>query len=502
MPVDPIPATLSQSNEPLSDPQALHVQQILDDTLTTLSDIEEEISTTLLSLLKLESDRRARSKYAATLKGVLSPMRRIPSEILAEIFLHCRNNSLEAPTYSVADSRQAPIVLGHVSSRWRQVAHNSPRLWDQFHIQWERGFFSRSQSVTLLHQILARSRILPLYVELEMRGSVLPNGYAAGDVLDMLFQQAHRLTDVRLNLAAMQLPPRLFTKRTLPILSLVDIVGDQELDIPHVLTLFSDAPQLRTVYLTADSTSTHSLISAFPWSQLTHLVLDLPIGLHQARDILMQCEMMKDCVLRDLVESDDLGPSHHSDYGRLHLHSFVFSIEEGSPPETFFHVFSFPNLQNLEVRADDLPPNMLPNLYDRSRFRLTRLELDLISLRPEHLIQSLRLLPGLRVLGLSNCLEDALLKVFIYDPEEPLPLFSLQQLQSLTVAGNNWGLSGACLLDMVDSVCAYPGRQNAAFPALTVLRLFLLGSRFDEEVEARLAAACATGRVLDTRARD
>ncbi|KAJ7474197.1 hypothetical protein FB451DRAFT_1035199, partial [Mycena latifolia] len=128
--MDPILATLVQSNEPLTEPQALHVQQILDDTLTALWDVEKEISTVLLSLVKLEKERRIRNEYAATLKGVLSPIRRIPSEILAEIFLMCRDDALSALPYSVADPRQAPMLLGHVSSRWRQVSHSSPRLWD------------------------------------------------------------------------------------------------------------------------------------------------------------------------------------------------------------------------------------------------------------------------------------------------------------------------------------------------------------------------------------
>ncbi|KAJ7474150.1 hypothetical protein FB451DRAFT_1466697, partial [Mycena latifolia] len=128
--MDSVLAALVQSNEPVSEPQALHVRRIIDDTLTSLFELEEEISRVLLSLLKLENERRLRSEYAATLKGVLSPIRRIPSEILAEIFLVCRDDALDAFQYSVADPRRAPMLLGHVSSRWRQVSRSSPRLWD------------------------------------------------------------------------------------------------------------------------------------------------------------------------------------------------------------------------------------------------------------------------------------------------------------------------------------------------------------------------------------
>ncbi|KAJ7474142.1 hypothetical protein FB451DRAFT_992314, partial [Mycena latifolia] len=95
------------------------------ETLTSLSSLEEEIPRVFLSLLKLEKERRIRSEYAATLKGVLSPIRRIPSELLAENFLLCCDG-----TFSSADPRYVPTLLGHVSSRWRHFSRGSPRLWD------------------------------------------------------------------------------------------------------------------------------------------------------------------------------------------------------------------------------------------------------------------------------------------------------------------------------------------------------------------------------------
>ncbi|KAJ7442120.1 hypothetical protein FB451DRAFT_1414287 [Mycena latifolia] len=131
--MDPILTALLQSNEPLDASQARHVRATLDATLTSLEDLEGQISKTLRYLVKLENQRSRRSQYADTLKGALSPIRRIPSEILVEIFLACRNNSLTAFNYSVTDPREAPMLMGHVSSRWRQACHGAPRLWDHPH---------------------------------------------------------------------------------------------------------------------------------------------------------------------------------------------------------------------------------------------------------------------------------------------------------------------------------------------------------------------------------
>ncbi|KAJ7474191.1 hypothetical protein FB451DRAFT_1398187 [Mycena latifolia] len=198
----------SSNNEPLSEPQALHIQQILDDTLTALGVAEKEMSTVLLSLLRLKNEWRRRSEYAATLKGVLSPIRRVPHEILAEILLMCRDDALDAFSYSVADPRQAPILLGHVSSRWRQFSHSTP----------------------------------PRQSRLQMRGSVVRTGLADEDVLDLLFQQHHRLKDVRLDFMSIDLSLRTFNQRPLPILSSIQIVADEDIDITHLLTSFTDVP--------------------------------------------------------------------------------------------------------------------------------------------------------------------------------------------------------------------------------------------------------------------
>ncbi|KAJ7453451.1 hypothetical protein FB451DRAFT_1519776 [Mycena latifolia] len=163
--MDPILTALLQSNEPLDDSQARHVRATLDATMTVLADLEGQISTTLLSLVKLKNERSRQSQYADILKGTLSPIRRIPSEILVEIFLMCRDNSLTASNYSITDPREAPMLMGHVSSRWRQVCHGAPRLWDHFHLSSMPGSMDRTASQ--FRPILTRSGILPLHVQFE-----------------------------------------------------------------------------------------------------------------------------------------------------------------------------------------------------------------------------------------------------------------------------------------------------------------------------------------------
>lgn len=68
----------------------------------------------------------------AILSGVISHIRHIPSEILAEIFKFCAAEQRVSliSNYSIDNPRLFPVVLTHVCSRWRDVAINTPRLWD------------------------------------------------------------------------------------------------------------------------------------------------------------------------------------------------------------------------------------------------------------------------------------------------------------------------------------------------------------------------------------
>ncbi|KAJ7447286.1 hypothetical protein B0H11DRAFT_1696955, partial [Mycena galericulata] len=74
--------------------------------------------------------QRKASATALIRDRVKSPVRRIPSEILAEIFKFCVKDSLLlGRDYSIDNPRVAPLVLSHVCSLWRAIAIKTPRLW-------------------------------------------------------------------------------------------------------------------------------------------------------------------------------------------------------------------------------------------------------------------------------------------------------------------------------------------------------------------------------------
>ncbi|KII91813.1 hypothetical protein PLICRDRAFT_76753, partial [Plicaturopsis crispa FD-325 SS-3] len=75
------------------------------------------------TLRTLERHRADRQKALESYNAVLSPFRRLPTELLVEVFVYCLPEN-DAPT-----RRCAPLLLMGVCKRWRSVALSTPRLW-------------------------------------------------------------------------------------------------------------------------------------------------------------------------------------------------------------------------------------------------------------------------------------------------------------------------------------------------------------------------------------
>ncbi|KAJ7264933.1 hypothetical protein B0H12DRAFT_1011517, partial [Mycena haematopus] len=93
------------------------VERFIEESELKITSLESQIS----ALVELRDRERA---CVAALRHLLSPIRALPVELLAEIFeLMIRDYN-----YSYAYI-QAVFRISQVCSDWRQVAHSTPRLW-------------------------------------------------------------------------------------------------------------------------------------------------------------------------------------------------------------------------------------------------------------------------------------------------------------------------------------------------------------------------------------
>ncbi|KAJ7073561.1 hypothetical protein B0H15DRAFT_868815 [Mycena belliarum] len=486
------------SNEPLSDSEAAQVQLLLADTLNRLDDLERERSRCSLpeSLMKLENERRDRSRYAVILKGALSVIRQIPAEILADIFLHCRDNDVDAGKYFVANPRVAPMLLTHVSSRWRQVSHGTPRLWDRFYLPTTKDPLV---NLPLVEQILERSSALPLHVRLGQDSDFWLTRDTDAGAFGVVFQQNIRIAQLQFRMRSVTFPQHAFEHgKPFHCLTSLRLELPPFFDVASILSLFTNAPRLQLLEVIAKGRLGSSLIPVLPWSQLTYIKLDLPVDFVHVRRILAQCKSVEQCDLGELTEGDE-------DFAPLQcicqldrLEQFTFT-SDAAVPEAFLGGFSFPSLLHLTIISAGLALNTLPNLHHHSQFNLTHLRLHCVNLYGEELLQFLYHLSTFQVLELEwCCVDESLFEAFTYSLVTFTPLLVLPQLRVLKIGNEvTTDLDGLLLAAMLESICTHSGGRNLAFPVLGEVHLYLEGPLFSAEVEDRLAAVCATSVVVD-----
>ncbi|KAF9059320.1 hypothetical protein BDP27DRAFT_1341711 [Rhodocollybia butyracea] len=126
----------------------------------------------------LSSSRQGLIHYAEKLSGLLSPIRRVPNEILCQIFLYCcTENDMTNGKPGEA------LTLSSVCTRFREVAISSPALWSNltalFPAAEHYDYRNRQQETklsSLIQLYLDRSKDRPLTLDLNIEERYhLPN---------------------------------------------------------------------------------------------------------------------------------------------------------------------------------------------------------------------------------------------------------------------------------------------------------------------------------------
>ncbi|KAF9256303.1 hypothetical protein L218DRAFT_881930, partial [Marasmius fiardii PR-910] len=86
---------------------------------------QTEINKLKVAIHLLETRRDALSVSVARYRSLLSPIYRMPTEILTHIFSFCCDENVISPGYGPP----AVMTLSAVCESWREVALTTPRLW-------------------------------------------------------------------------------------------------------------------------------------------------------------------------------------------------------------------------------------------------------------------------------------------------------------------------------------------------------------------------------------
>ncbi|KAJ6601603.1 hypothetical protein B0H10DRAFT_2230467 [Mycena sp. CBHHK59/15] len=134
--IPPLAALVASNDAPLPT-HISAVQEILYDRNAALAEFANEISKLELKLGTLRSKYAEEVSEIAQYTPVLSPVRRLPLEIIAEIFLYF------TPTLSTnliaVDQAKLPWKLGHIFRHWRMIALSLHQLWSLLDL-WPYGY--------------------------------------------------------------------------------------------------------------------------------------------------------------------------------------------------------------------------------------------------------------------------------------------------------------------------------------------------------------------------
>ncbi|KAF8187019.1 hypothetical protein K438DRAFT_1936688 [Mycena galopus ATCC 62051] len=263
----------------------------------------------------------------------------LPTEILAEIFMRCLpEHSHILQSYVVDESRilcpsDAPLLVASVCRRWREVAISTHQLW-RFALQRRSTKDNDSQGVVA--SWLSRSL-----------GSFTMMTYLPR-IVQELNRHCEQWRAVELFIPTCDLFLFDAVRRRLPCLTKLCLI--LELGFPYVSESFAEAPQLKEVYLIADSAESVVL----PWHQLTKLTCESFTDI-ECVAALRRCPAIVDCsfAVRNLKQSMEsitsLSPL---------VHGCITSLQiRGTSNLDIIRLLTLPSLRVLRLECACFPDN-------------------------------------------------------------------------------------------------------------------------------------------------
>ncbi|KAF5356525.1 hypothetical protein D9758_008263 [Tetrapyrgos nigripes] len=310
---------LLSSNYAASDSDVPCVKAIINSSSNTLRRLNSEIR-------ELEQKRDSVQTCIDVHRALLSPSRRLPVEILSEIFAHC----LPRDRNPNCSQSEAPILLGRVCRTWRHVSLSTPSLWASIHI-----VIPILASRSVLRSVidarregvetwLGRSGSLPLSVSVFSEWSSTPLTYGSPDnfperirlLLDCIFQRSNRWHTVQFHLnndctsILSECWPWGGTKE-LPLLHTfkMGLSVDAWGSFPNFKSEWlAKAPRLQRLSL-RDGDFEWFLTGQSSWAQITHLELQVPnVRLSSIIKGLRQCSHLQSLTVHGLCVREDTLP--------------------------------------------------------------------------------------------------------------------------------------------------------------------------------------------------
>lgn len=385
------------SNYAPTDDELKQITQLLVEPIAERNDLDVRIS-------KLKVKRDQLQDVITPHLALLSPIRRIPQDVLREIFVRC----LPTTYNSIMARRQPPLLLGRVCSSWRIISRTTPKLWSSIHIAIPDSFYVVNLTA-IVADWLNMSGALPLSITVYQ--SELHGHRVERDLFPYLISLSKRWKHIHLSLHPIEFPPiAALSAEDVPLLESLSIelhkVEGRRLQLTKPCGIFQ-APRLRGLSICASLVFTVTLIS---WSKLSELIITKTgtrLDMDVAFAILKCCRNLTSCSLE--FRFSDVPPQPQSDPVILPLLK-TLSITGDNSLGPFLDNLHLPKLLNLKFtfkahsRSDDGTDEFNCSQFHAFLRRLTTLDsltLTASPIRREFLINCIIEVPCITQLCLS-----------------------------------------------------------------------------------------------------
>ncbi|KAK7038098.1 hypothetical protein R3P38DRAFT_2615088 [Favolaschia claudopus] len=388
---------------------------------------------------ELETLRQKERTVLATLRRMITPIGKLPTELLVEIFKLAVQTPLlrdppDANRLYDGEYREAlrkVLCLAHVSPYWRHIIHNTPQLWAEGVLDFRCNREPKDPYLVELKAMLNRSAPHKISVSLHTGNRYLEN------VVPSVFTATvarWRTLECRLQIfpSFEQLPSENFAS-----LERLHLSGLWSQTAP--ITVFLSSP---LTHFTLRCEAGTVKLFQLPWGQLTHIEI-LDESMSGCRSVLLQGHNLISATLHTSLKWDsDLASAHSPVVVLPFLETLNFTVWNCKTVpvdglEVLFMPLSLPALKTLNIEfyaeeEESWPTKVFFDFLDRAH-KLERIKFTYSSIYAEDLVSLLQHTPALKTFELLGCWlcmqDDIFFTALRYDEADLTPL--VPKLESL-----------------------------------------------------------------------
>ncbi|KAJ7045139.1 hypothetical protein C8F04DRAFT_1388707 [Mycena alexandri] len=443
------------SNYCPTDEEVPQICALLVDPSSRLKQLDNEIADLQKTIDKLAERRASLGAFVDAHRALLSPIRRLPLDVIEEIFVAC------LPTHRncVMSASEAPVLLGRICSSWRAISLTTTRLWTRLHVVWP----ARLSHVDVIDAKVAQR--LEVFETWFGRSGQLPLSISVYGIAPSFLQALLPFVSRLQHIHFMALPPSLeplshITEADVPMLETIAVTHLPRRDEGWESSAMFRGPRISGFTAPAVSFATGNL--PLRWHQLTILKMERSGGdilSQKVLKLLSGCPELRICKL--FASHSDGAP--HPPVELKFLHTLQLAPRMGGAALTFLlDRLTLPELRNLSLAVQIADQQNLPGYLTRWT-KLESLEISNRSFSASSWVECICSLPAtMRRLRIADTMPimlyppalETALTVLAPPYGTPLPCPALEELHISSTST----LSDDALLRFIT------GRMVAVFP--------------------------------------